>query len=420
MRALAITIRLLLLVTPLIVIRDAKEAFRLGQVLVAGWLGLASLIVAAFGLRGQATVSLTALARRPVVRALAPLALLVMVSGATTTHGAHYRAAAADFAIGVACLVGWTLALDAQTLRALLRWTVPPATLVAALAIDQSTGWFGALDWLQVDAETSRLALTSTVGNPGDIAALLVLPLLVTLDDWRTTRGEWRPLRAAAAMTMAGALALTATIAAVGALAAGAAVWGWCGTAQGHGRRARLLTASVVLAAACLTMFVVTPLRDRVIEKVSQLAHGDVNAALTGRLDGWRAAVDMLRRQPVTGVGYGGFRTAFAQTRLDLAARGVEFYPEQHQVMMATPHNEALSVAAELGVAGLVAVAWAVWSLGVALRRIRDGERRALAWSGASALGVLSLVWFPLHVAATAWPWLLFLAWTFREAEEAA
>jgi tetratricopeptide (TPR) repeat protein len=50
----------------------------------------------------------------------------------------------------------------------------------------------------------------------------------------------------------------------------------------------------------------------------------------------------------------------------------------------------------------------------VAAARRASLDDRPLAFAGLAALGTLSLVWFPLHAAAGAWPWLLFLAWTLR------
>ena len=43
----------------------------------------------------------------------------------------------------------------------------------------------------------------------------------------------------------------------------------------------------------------------------------------------------------------------------------------------------------------------------------------ALASAGLIALGLLALAWFPMHVAAVAWPWLVWLAWIDRTGEEA-
>jgi O-antigen ligase len=408
-----------------------------------------------------------------------------------------------DFAIGVACAIGWSLAFTAPSLRRLLVWTIPPAVVVAALGVDQALGWFGTLDWLHVQAPTARLRITSTVGNPGDLAGLLVLPTLIAVEEIAGASRRRRALLAGALIVMTAALIVTATLAAVVAIVVGLAVWtlprlwpGAAAIARGPSstsattsrasvsaaadanatiaarvgdaapvrvfRRRRmtvLLAGALVLALAIAGLAASTPLRARVSEKVMQLASGDFNALLTGRLDGWRAAWAMLRAEPVTGVGQGAFRAEYADTRLALEAQGVTFLAEQQQVVMATPHNEALSVAAEQGIPGLVALAWAMWCviasavrMGLARDRSEGSDRsedadgaarveraaravraeravrsdridatdiahdRTLAATGLAALGVLSLVSFPLHVPAIAWPWLLFLAWIFRAA----
>jgi O-antigen ligase len=175
-----------------------------------------------------------------------------------------------------------------------------------------------------------------------------------------------------------------------------------------------------VLGVVAALSFALPPVRARVAEKAADMAGGDVNALLTGRLDGWRAAVWMLRSDPLTGVGQGAYRTEFAAARLALAADGTRFFERQHQVMFATPHNEVLSVAAEQGVPGLLALAWGIVIVIVAAARLQTRERRAFALAGLAALTVLCLLWFPLHLAAAAWPWLLFLAWVFRASETPA
>jgi O-antigen ligase len=360
-----------------------------------------------------------------------------------------------------------------------LLWTIPPAVIVALLGLDQFAGWFGTLDWLNVSAPTARLRMTSTVGNPGDLASMLVLPILIAVSRFAAPgalarAGRERMMLGAALAIMLLTTVLTATIASIAAIGVGAAVW-WLMryAASTHAsaspsvsvgrQRAWLLPVALVGVIAMLAAGAVAisaPLRVRVIEKTTQLAHGDLNAVLTGRLDGWRAAWAMLRHAPATGVGQGAFRAEFADTRLALEAQGVSFYAQQIQTLMATPHNEALSVAAEQGVPGLLALAWAVWCVGAAAARrgatrddaslapaskaMRDASlgatvtmgddtlrKRAtpspgsagdaaqpLAWGGLAALAVLSIVSFPLHVPAVAWPWLLFLAWVFRQADE--
>lgn len=418
----------LLWLTPLLVLSDAKEAFRLPQGLAGGWLGLTSLLVLAWLLPASGKTPLATLWRQPGVRALLPLLLVVSAGAFSTAHPAHFRAAFADFAMGAVCVAGWSLALRAATLRQLLAWTLPPALVVTALGLDQAAGLFGTLDWMQLSAATDRLRLTSTVGNPGDLAAFLVLPILLAANRWRTADRRMRWALGVALLLMLAMIGLTATFAAIGAVVAGAAVWLSLSVLRGRGlwRPAAAVLALVVLALAAVA--IVAPLRARTMEKAAQLARGDINGLLTGRLDGWRVAVDMLRQHPARGVGQGAFRTEFAETRLALADRGVEFYPDQIQVILSTPHNEALSVAAEQGLPGLVALAWALWCVYVSARRVGSGadaaddaaiDARALAWAGVAALGVLATFSFPLHVPAIAWPWLLFLAWLFRAAAEA-
>ena len=331
----------------------------------------------------------------------------------------HFRAAFADFIIAVACLVSWTMAIQAAALWRVLGWTIVPAAIVAVLGLNRSWGWLGLLDWLPVQAPTDRLRLTSTLGNPGDLAALVVLPLLVALN--RVARAPRIELLAlvVAIIALTAVLAVTATLAALAAAGLGMAVLlGFVMRRRGMlNRRAVLGTA--ILAAGVATAAVMTPLGTRVTDKIGQLARGDVNAFLTGRLDGWRAAMDMLGRRPISGVGHGAFRAEYADTRLALVERGVPMFAEQTNVMMATPHNELLSVAAEQGVPGVLALAWAVWRLCRAARRVADDARRAMAWSGLAALAAPALVWFPFHAPTVAWPWLLFIAWVFREDDEA-
>jgi hypothetical protein len=472
----------LLVVTPFVVLTDIKEGFRLPQGLASGWLGLASLFAASFVLRDIASIPLGPAAwwRHPALRALAPLAAVVAAGALTTSHSAHFRAAFIDFAIGVACVIGWSLALGAPAMRRLLVWTIPPAVAVAALGVDQAFGWFGTLDWLNVQAPTARLRITSTIGNPGDVAGMLVLPSLMAVEEIAGASTRRRVMLAGALIVMTAAIIVTATLAAVAAIVVGLVVWAlprlWPGdvasaaaasaarasvaasnagaarasasnadtaraSASATGaaaartgaaidasvlrrrRMAVLLAGALVLVLAVAGLAASTPLRARVSEKVMQLASGDLNAVLTGRLDGWRAAWAMLRAEPVTGVGQGAFRAEYADTRLALEAQGVPFLAGQLQVVMATPHNEGLSVAAEQGVPGLVALAWAIWCAIASAARMSDrghDHDRTLALSGLAALGVLSLVSFPLHVPAIAWPWLLFLAWIFRSAATSA
>jgi O-antigen ligase len=205
----------------------------------------------------------------------------------------------------------------------------------------------------------------------------------------------------------------------VAALLAGSLVlWG-----AGVPRRRAVLLLAAGAAAGILVVAVVSPLRLRLLEKAQEMARGNWNSVLTGRFDGWRAAVWMFERHPLAGVGQGAYQAEFVPAKLALLDRGVVFFPGLTRgSSFANAHNEILETAADWGLPGLLALAWGLWVLLGALRR-DSGETgaddRALAWAGAVALAVLSLVDFPFRIALVAFPALLFLSWALRRAEEA-
>lgn len=414
---------LLIVVPPFVLARVAKESFRQPKLLASEWLALASLVCLAWGVRRVETVSLAGLWKLPAVRIVVPCLVVATAGLAATHHPAHTREALADLWIGAAALVGWSAGLDASRLHRLLRLLLWPAAILGLIGIAQFHG-LQPLPLFGLEPG-SRLTITSLAGNPGDLGAYLVLPCLVAQDVLRRRQREglgWkRPAVWGAVLALAiflYALLLTQTLAALAALLAGSVlVWG----ASLPRRRAVMLLAGGA-AAAVLLVAVVPPLRQRVVDKAGDLASGNLNAVLTGRLDGWRAAEWMLREHPLTGVGHGAYRPEFVPAKLALLDRGVPFYPGQVQVVFANAHNEFLEVAAEWGIPGIAALGWGLWVLLRALRSYsrREGENedRSLAWAGVAALAVLSLVHFPFRLALVAFPALVFLSWVLRSSEE--
>jgi O-antigen ligase len=209
-------------------------------------------------------------------------------------------------------------------------------------------------------------------------------------------------------------LALTQTLASLAAVAAGAVVLALLKLPR------RKVLAGLAGAAVVATVLVlaVAPLRVRVAGKLQGLAEGDLNEVLTGRLDGWRAALWMMREHPLAGVGHGAYLPEYVPAKLALLDRGVEFLPGQLTPVFDNAHNELLNAGAEWGIPGLLALAWGLWVVVFHAGR-RESDDRALVWSGLTALGVLSLAYFPFHVAMVAFPALLFLAWVLQEEPEA-
>jgi len=476
---------LLVVVMPLYFAPSAKDPFRLPKLMLAEWLAIASLLPLAWALRRVETVRWQDLWRQPAIRGLLPLAALAAASLATTSHPLHVREGLADLWIGAACLAGWSMALPAGRLERLLGSLLWPAAALAVIGIAQFLGFHP----LPVAAALggARYSITATAGNAGDLAAFLVLPCLIA--QWRLARGgSGESARAtaapatgaagggapaaaraagdradrrgliwpAAALALGtGVMALTQTFAALVALLAGSLVL-WAGALRpGAAGRRRLWLALAALALAVVGVVAAVPgLRSRAMVKANQARQGDWNAVLTGRFDGWRAALWMLGEHPWTGVGQGAYRAEFAPAKLALLDRGVAFHSGQQQ-NFANAHDEPLEVAADLGFPGLLALGWALAVVvpaararrppataaadpgvsrqsgagagdpgvappGAGLAPRQERAAAAFAMAGLVALSVLCLVDFPLRVALVAYPALLFLAWALRPAAAAA
>jgi O-antigen ligase len=409
-RLALLAVWLVVLVPPFLLSLRSKEAFRPPKLLASEWLALASLLFLAWQVRRIDRVRWAELWRRPAVRALVPLLVIAGVGLATTAHPLHVREALIDLWIGGAALLGWSLGLPEERLQQLLRGLLLPAAAVGLFGILQYYGVFQPFSL--VVSYDQRLTITSTAGNPGVLGAYLVLPCLIA--QWMLIRGFSRWLPIAAFVISLYALALTQTLAALAALAAGSLLL-W--TSVLPRRRVALLLGGGA-ALVLVLVLAVAPLRVRVMEKVSRAVQGDWNSVLTGRLDGWRAAVWMLREHPWAGVGQGAFRPAFVPAKLALLDRGAPFYAGQLTPVFANAHNEFLEAAADWGIPGLLALAWALWTLVAALRRRPAGADRALAVAGVAAFAVLSLAYFPFRLALVAYPALVFLAWTLKTPQE--
>jgi O-antigen ligase len=395
-------------------------------------------LLLAWQVRKVEEVSLARLWRLPAVRALLPILVIATLGIWTSAHPFHVREALADLWIGAACLTGWSLGLSFARLERFLAGLLWPAAALALLGILQFHHLFQPLQLLGIGYDP-RLAVTSTAGNPGDLAAYLVLPcliaqrLLLRREPAQPPLARW--VTVLSLILCVYALVVTQTLAALAAVAVGTLIL-WLHVLPRR-RAAVLLAAGGVAVLVVVTA--VPPLRQRVVEKVDQAVHGDLNGVLTGRLDGWYAAGWMLRQHPLTGVGHGSFRPEFIPAKLALLDQGVRFYSGQVLVVFGNAHNEILEAGAEWGWPGLIALAWALLVLIDALRRprrpataagvdrpeaVHNRADRALAWAGTLALAVLAVVYFPFRVALVAFPALLFLAWALRrgapEPEETA
>lgn len=404
-----------LMIVTLFLVMEGKESFRLPKLMVAEWIGLASVLCLVWALRGSGFVFQDAW-RLPAVRAVLPILAVATAGIWTTSHPLQVRDALFDLWIGAACLIGWSTALEHKRQERLLRGLLWPSTALALVGILQFHRLWQPLELVGTPWD-SRLGITSFAGNPGDLGACLVLPCLIAL--WslpalKPGAGRWMTGLALALCLYS--LVLTQTLAGLAAVALGAAVFLWLRLP----RRIALAGLAGGATLAVVLLLAVAPLRTRVLGKVRALAGGDFNEVLTGRLDGWRAALWMLGEHPAAGVGQGAYLPEYVPAKLSLLDRGVKFLPGQTQPVFNNAHNEFLEAGADWGIPGLLALAWGLWILFGAARRAPESAR-PLMWAGLAALTLLSLAYFPFRVAVVAFPALLFLAWVLRpEPEEPA
>ena len=108
------------------------------------------------------------------------------------------------------------------------------------------------------------------------------------------------------------------------------------------------------------------------------------------RLKIWQGTVDMIRSYPLTGVGIGDFIWAFPR-----------FRPEGLNVQANAAHNDYLQIAAETGIAGLLAMTWLLVTLiGSAVRNSYEEPVKIGCVIGLLSLSLHGLVDFNFHIPA--------------------
>jgi O-antigen ligase len=267
------------------------------------------------------------------------------------------------------------------------------AAVLGAAVIPVAVTLFGpafGLDRFEVKDGIERAIATFTQSNP--LGHFLVIVLLILAAFVLARTGRPRVLAAAAAVPVGVALVLTYTRLAWISVVVGIVVMLWVA------RRRWLLPA---LAVALVAVVLVSPDVGRRIDRLTT-----PNATITGsetgfgwRLGQWGDVLDLVHRNPVTGVGPDGVAAALANGQ--------------------PPHNDVLRALAEMGILGLAtytAVLVALVGVAVGARRRAAGPRSttiALAFAGvvsafvvtslaANLMGQVVLLWYVLALAAAA------------------
>jgi len=278
--------------------------------------------------------------------------------------------------------------------------------------------FLGILRILPMEAPEPRFLAAALIGNPGDVAAALLLPAVLL---WiRVTAAPGLRPRLVAAAGLAACLVglgVTEAIAPLGAFAAAVLFH----TLLDVRERWRLFLAALVLFVAAAGA---TGAGRRALVKLDQLRKGEAARASTQRDIGILAAFEMIRARPLLGVGPGAFSNTFVPARLRAEERtGRYLIHRSGYAHFDNAHSEPLTLAAENGLPAaflsLAAVAAVAWGL---LRRRRE-ERVAPVPPGVApdtllallaSVAVLSLAAFPLRLALSAGPAAFVLGLAFR------
>ena len=228
---------------------------------------------------------------------------------------------------------------------------------------DSSVTWTSAGSSSDVSSSIKRLRWIGELSDPNDLGQVIILALPLLFSFWRSDRFLLNLLVIALpAITLLYGVFLTQSRGAIVGLVAVVFVLVY----RRYGRNYALLLSPIVLVA--LIMGGGTGGRE----------FSTSESSASGRLDAWSAGIEMLRSNPITGVGFGGF--------LD------------HHIL--TAHNSFVLVFAELGLIGyffwfgLIVVAAMELLAGYRARITSGTPPQELAFISQSFVGYLACAWF--------------------------
>jgi len=134
------------------------------------------------------------------------------------------------------------------------------------------------------------------------------------------------------------------------------------------------------------------------------LARGAPSAL--ARFDYWRAALQLMKENPILGSGPGTFKVGYKRLKT----------PASEMAKLA--HNDYLQQGSDSGLVGFGAyTAFVFGSVWILYRRNRGkvGSIAFAVWTGILGLALQSLVEFGLYIPALAWPFFLLLGWLWGQ-----
>ena len=197
------------------------------------------------------------------MRIFGPFVALATLLSLASPHVAHVHRGLAGLWIGALAIWGWSVGFSRRELRAVLSFSLLPAAVLAGLAILQFHGLYQPYAFVGV-AESSRFAIGSLAGNVGDLAAALVLPVLLAQAE--IARGRRVLFSRFLLVLCVYGLVVTRTFSGIAGVAAGTIVF-WAFRIP---RRQRALAVGGV-AGALLLLALAGPFRQRSLVKVDEI-----------------------------------------------------------------------------------------------------------------------------------------------------
>jgi O-antigen ligase len=248
------------------------------------------------------------------------------------------------------------------------------------------------------------------LGNPNDVGTLLAGPAVVALVAAVAVRGWQRVYFGTAAVVLFGGIAMSQTRTAMIAFVAGTIV-----AALLRPWRQAVAVAVLLIVFAAVALRPSTGIRGNFDRLLTAARQRDYPVLFSERVVPFLSAIEMVRANPIVGVGPACFKFHFMMTRLALEKRYPAAWTRGWPMNFGETHNDHLQVAAETGLPGYALLAAAMAMLAIPTRRRRDNVAprtqeqivgHAIRAPLAATFFVVALAQFPLQIAA---PRLMFL-----------
>lgn len=382
--------------TPLIVSRSGREAFRVEKEVVyeAEAIVLGALLLIALVWHGRRFFEPLS-RQRPVLIVAACAVAWTAITTLTSTN----RTLSWPSLVWVAsCAVVFiaTLLVARIAPGILLGAVLVGAVFNAVIAVLQRQNIYNPFAFQP--GLTLRLRVTAMVGNPNDTGTYLMFSLVVAVALLLVLRGARAAVVAVATAVIATGLLATETLTAIVATAAALLVLFIVA-----GRRRRAL-ALLIAAGALAGSILFAPVRARYVSVYQLARSGNFFEASSSRLPAFIACWRMFREHPVTGVGPGCFAWWYMPHKAQLNRENPEMLrlPEN----FGQAHNDHLQILATTGAPG-----YAIFVAGLGILALRGRKTSGEHWASrfarlaapslAAASAVVTLAQFPLELAAT-------------------